>query len=282
MTDRVPAASPGSPARTDAARARRSGRRARAANWPLTGAVLLALIAGWEIVVRLGLVDERFISRPVQVVTALGRLSADPAVRKALVDTIYALGISFGIGAALGLVAGMILGLNTVLREAYLPVVVLLLGIPKTVFLPLFILFFGMGVTPGIAFGVLLCSIQVVVNVIGGVDSVDAVHFRMARAFGASRLRLFTHVILPGAAPGIFAGLWHGIRNAFIGVVVAQLFISNVGVGYLVRLYSSNFRIDDALALVFFIAAVVIAVGMAWEYLERRMSRWKEPAGARM
>lgn len=242
-----------------------------------TYAIVIALAVLWEVVVTVGWVDGRFISKPSQVLSSLITLSGDQEVRTALADTVYAVAVSFVLGAALGLVGGVVLGLNYVVRGAFLPIVVLLLGIPKSVFLPLFILVFGLGLQPGIAFGVLLCSIQVVINVVGGIDSVDKAHYTMAKAYNAKPLQLFMNVVLPGAAPGIFAGMWHGIRNAFIGVVIAQLFISKVGVGYLVRVYTSSFQIDDALALVFFIAVVVIVAGAAWEALERRLSRWKEP-----
>lgn len=246
-------------------------------NAVLTGLVLVAMIALWEGVVTAGILDVKFISKPSQVVSALVRMLQEADVREALMQTLVAVAVSFAIGAAIGLVVGIVIGLNRLLRAAYLPFVILLLGIPKSVFLPLFILFFGLGLGPGIAFGVILSSIQIVVNVVGGIDSIDRVYYRMARAYGAGPWQLFTAVILPGAAPGIFAGLWHGIRNAFIGVVIAQLFISDVGIGYLVRLNTNNFRIDDALALVFLVAAIVILAGATWEVVERRLSRWRDP-----
>ena len=238
----------------------------------LTLAILVLLAVVWEVVVTLGLVDAKFISKPTRVIAALATMGQEAEVRRALLQTLYAVGLSFAIGAALGLVVGMALGLNRTLRAAFLPFVVVLLGIPKSVFLPLFTLFFGLGLKPGIAFGVILASIQVVINVVGGIDSIDPVHYQMARAYGAGHWQLFLSVTLPGAAPGIFAG----IRNAFIGVVVAQLSVSNVGVGYLVRVNTNDFHIDDALALVFFVAAVVVVAGVAWERLERRLSRWRE------
>lgn len=249
-------------------------------NSVFTYGILVMLAALWEIVVSLGTVDVNFISKPTRIASALVRLGQDEAVRQAMWETLYAITISFLLAAAAGIVIGMILGLNTLLRDAYLPFVVALLGIPKSVFLPLFTLFFGLGLLPGIAFGFVLASIQVVINVVGGIDSIDRAHYQMAKAYGANPFALFRHIVLPGAAPGIFAGLWHGIRNAFLGVVIAQLFVSNVGVGYLVRLYTSDFRIDDALALVFFIAVVVILAGIAWESLQRRLSAWREPVRA--
>lgn len=286
VTDGTPAPSPsegqpGAGVRSSGARPAR-GRLQR--GWEgiptpvFTYGIIVLLAVLWEIVVTLGLVDVNFISKPTRVASALARLGQDPDVRQAMWDTLYAIGVSFVLAAAVGIVIGMILGLSRLLGEAYLPFVVALLGIPKSVFLPLFTLFFGLGIIPGIAFGFVLASIQVVINVVGGIDSIDRVHYRTAKAYGASPFALFRHVVLPGAAPGIFAGMWHGIRNAFLGVVIAQLFVSNIGVGYLVRLYTSDFRIDDALALVFFIALVVILAGIGWESLERRISAWRGTA----
>jgi ABC-type nitrate/sulfonate/bicarbonate transport system permease component len=242
----------------------------------ITYGLLALFLLSWEIAVTADVVDGRFISQPSAIVVALARLGRESEVRLALNQTLYALAVSFTVGSALGLVIGFALGMNRLLRDAFLPFVIQLLGIPKSVFLPLFILLFGLGQGPGIAFGILLSSIQVIINVVGGVDSIARVHYQVARAYGASRRQVFAGIILPGAAPGIFAGMWHGIRNAFIGVLVAQLFVSNIGVGYLVRRYTSTFRIDEALALVFFVAVVVILVGNAWGSLERRLSKWRE------
>lgn len=253
-----------------------SRRRSLSPAW-ITYGILVAVFIAWEAFAALGAVDPRFLPPPSRIAAGVVALGAEPAVRTALAETAYALIISFIIGAGIGLVVGMLLGLNRLLRDAFLPMVIQLLGIPKSVFLPLFILAFGLGHGPGIAFGVLLSSIQVIITVVGGIDSIDKVHYQMARAYGASGLSIFGHVVLPGAAPGIFAGLWHGLRNAFVGVVVAQLFVSSIGVGYLVRTYTATFRTADALALIFFVALVVILVGNAWGALERRLSRWREP-----
>ncbi len=260
-------------------RPQRLFRRSNVSSAWITFGLLGAVLGAWETSVAVGALDGRFLPPPSRVASGIIALSGESAVRTALAQTAYALAVSFAIGTAVGLLIGMLLGMNRLLRDAFLPLVIQLLGIPKSVFLPLFILAFGLGHGPGIAFGVLLSSIQVIINVVGAIDSIDTVHYQVARAYGASRFSTFRNVILPGAAPGIFAGMWHGIRNAFVGVVVAQLFVSSIGVGYLVRSYTATFRIADALALIFFVAFVVILVGNAWGVLERRISRWREPLG---
>ncbi len=246
------------------------------ARW-LTAALFAAFILLWELLADIGLVDPKSASRPTAVLGALGALftGSDGGAAQAIGDTAYVLLVAFLISVVIGLPLGLAVALNSTIRAAYLPIVMYLLGMPKAVFLPLFVLFFGLGNGSAIAFGVVLACLQIAVNIVGGIDSVEHRFFNVADAFGASAWDRFWHVILPGAAPGIFAGLWHGIRNAFVGILIAQMFVSNVGIGYLVKLDINNLRIDDAMALIVLAAAAVIIVGSLWELGERRITRWR-------
>ena len=275
MGGRVTVARPPSGAAPVAQRRRPLSQRRAAALWR-TAIVILFLLA-WEVAARTGLLDARSVSRPSDIGRALGTMATPDAaeVHQALLDTLYALAVSFALSVLIGGLIGLLLALTPLLREAFLPILLFFLGMPKTVFLPLFLLFFGLGTGPAIAFGAVLGLLQVAVNVIAGVDSVEPRFLRAARAFGAGRLAQFVHVILPGAAPGLFAGLWHGIRNAFVGVLIAQMFVSNIGIGYLVKTYTNTFRVDQAMALVLLSAVSIIAIGSLWELAEARLTRWR-------
>lgn len=234
--------------------------------------ILVGLAVLWEILADVGQI--RYTSKPTEILAAIGPLAVDPYVQQAVAVTVVAVALSFVIGAVVGMLIGLTLGLSQLLGVAYSPLLIIALGIPKSVFVPLLILTFGLGIEPEIAFGALLCLIAVGVNVIGGIESVEPRFYFAAHAYRASRWRLVLHIILPGGAPGIFAGLWHGIRNSFIGVVTVQLFVSDVGIGYLVRIYTNNFRIAEALAVVFVSATIVILISVAWGAMERRLTRW--------
>jgi ABC-type nitrate/sulfonate/bicarbonate transport system permease component len=193
--------------------------------------------------------------------------------------TLFAVGASFVIGTAAGMVVGITLGLQPLLREAYFPIIMMLLGTPKSLFLPVIMLFFGLGQESWIFFGSILTFVHVTVNVVAGVDLIEPKHLAVAKAYRAGRWGRFVHVILPGASPGLFTAIWHGLRNGFTGVVIAQLFTATAGIGYLVRVYSNNFQTDLALALVLLVSFVVILVGTAWNRVEKRLTRWRaEPA----
>lgn len=271
MTAAQPQLAPGAGTdRTSPAR-----REARRAMWFrvafLVGAVLI-----WELLAALGVIDPRFASRPSAIIVALGQLAFDPQALGAIVETLAAFAAAFAIGTGAGLIAGVAFGLNRLLRDAFYPVIMLLMVVPKSVFLPLLVLFFGLGTAAGVAFGAFLAFVHVTVNVVAGLDLVEPKYRAVGRAYGAPAPRLFLDIIVPAAAPGIFAGLWHGIRNGFIGVVIAQLFVSTAGIGFLVRVYSNNFQIDRAMALTLVMAALVIATGAIWSWLERRLTRWRD------
>lgn len=237
--------------------------------------IILVLVLLWQAAAFFGLANEKFTSSPYRIVLALAQLFQDPVFYTALLQTLYSVLIAFIIGAIAGMLIGIALGISNLLREAFLPIVMVIMGLPKSVFLPLMILFFGFGVELGIAFGAFLSVFHVIVNVVAGIDLVDKKYFDVAKAYDASNLSKFFYVILPGATPGIFAGIWHGIRNSFVGVVIAQMFISNIGIGYLVRLYSNNFQADRALAVVIFAAVLVVAAGNTWSIVERKLTSWK-------
>jgi ABC-type nitrate/sulfonate/bicarbonate transport system permease component len=248
---------------------------ARKALW-LRIAFLSLSVLLWELLANVGVIDPRFASKPSAIAQALGGLMFDLQALKAIGETLVAFAIAFTIGTGSGLLLGIVFGLNRLLRDAYFPIIMLLMVVPKSVFLPLLVLFFGLGTAAGIAFGALLAFVHVTVNVVAGLDLVEQKYRDVARAYDAKPSRLFLDVILPGAAPGIFAGLWHGIRNGFIGVVIAQLFVSTAGIGYLVRVYSNNFQVDNAMALTLVMAALVIVTGAVWSRLERRLTRWRD------
>jgi ABC-type nitrate/sulfonate/bicarbonate transport system permease component len=263
--------------RLGAGRKVRSGPlRASATAW--RSAFLVAVVAVWEFLARVGAIDEGFTSKPSSIAQAAGPLLTDPQVLEALGTTLYAVGASFLIGTGTGMVVGVVLGLQPLLRTAYFPIVMMLLGTPKSLFLPVIMLFFGLGVESAIVFGSILTFVHVTVNVVAGVDLVEPKHLMVAKAYRASRWNQFVHVILPGASPGLFTAIWHGLRNGFTGVVIAQLFTATAGIGYLVRVYSNNFQTDRALTLVLIVSFVVILVGTGWNRIEKRFTRWRPEA----
>lgn len=240
--------------------------------------VVLGFLATWEVVTAVGLVGPEFISSPVRVLGALGELAGDEAAWTGVGQTGREVLLAFVIGTSAGMAAGLGIGTSAVLRRAYMAPVLFMLSTPKVVFLPVFVLFFGLDEVTAALFGAFQAFFYVVVNVVAGVDLVEPKHLRVARSLRASRWQVLVTVTAPAAMPGIFAALWYGLRNSFIGVLVAEVWISQVGIGRLVRIYANNFETDRIMAVVLVVTVALIAAGSAWNVLETRLTRWRGAA----
>ena len=233
------------------------------------------MIALWDIATRLELLDRDFVSTPGAVVKALGDSFGDPVVSTALMTTGSSILFAFLIGTTIGIVAGTALGLSKLLQEAFVSPLMFLLSTPKSIFLPIFILLYGIGQTSAILFGAFEASVFVAINVAAGMALVEERHLTVARAFKASRWQTLQAVVFPSALPGIFTALWYGIKHAFTGVLIAELWASSDGVGALIRVYAEQLKTDKTVALMLTVTVLAIAAGAIWDQIEKRLTRWR-------
>ena len=237
--------------------------------------LVLAALALWEAAARLRWLDPDFFSPPSQVLWAMGEL-ANPRVLAAARLTALEVGAAFAAAAVVGVGAGLLIGLSGFAYRTFRPIVLLLFSVPKMVMLPLFILFFGIGVLSKAVFAFSLGVFPVLLNVIAGSRMVDRTLVTAAHCMGASRAGIFLKVVLPAALPSVITGLRVGMTQTVLGVLLAELYASNTGLGYFVALYSQSFKLAQLFALFFVVAALSIVVNEGLRALERRASRWRE------
>ena len=236
---------------------------------------LLAFFGVWEVASRMSWVNPQFLPPPSRILSATLYVSQDPLFATAMRATGYQIFFAFVIALGLGGVVGVALGLSDTLKAAYLGPILFLLGTPKSVFLPIFMLLFGFGSASKIAFGAFSAFFYVATNIVGGVGLLQAKHRRLAHAFQAPFPMYIRDIVLPAALPGLLAALWFGLRQSLTAVLVAELFASQAGLGYLIRVYTNQLKIERTLALVIIISILAILLAVMWDVLERRMDRWR-------
>ena len=246
----------------------------RAVGWHRTGLLLLALVV-WEGAARGRWLDPDFFSPPSRVLLAFADL-ANPKILAAARLTAIEVAVAFALAAAAGVGGGLLIGLSAFAYRAFRPIVLLLFSVPKMVMLPLFILFFGIGLVSKAVFAFSLGVFPVLLNVITGTRMVDATLIVAAYSMGASRATIFVKVVLPAALPAVVTGLRVGMTQTVLGVLLAELYAANSGLGYYVALYSQSFKPAQLFALFFLVAAISILVNEALRAIERRASRWRE------
>lgn len=239
-----------------------------------TACAIIVALGIWEALARSGAIDELFTSEPTAIFGSAPGLAAGPA-RDAVLRTLESVGEAFLIGTSLGIATAILMGFSPVLRKAFFPGIVFLVGIPKSVFLPVVVLFTGLNAGPSIVFGALLAFLYSSVTAIGGIDSVDPNLYRVTMAYRAPFRMVLRHVVVPGASAGLFAAGWHGLRNAFEGVLIGELFVSVSGIGNLTVILSNNFDFAPVYMLQFAIVIVLVLAGSLWNRLELITTRWK-------
>ena len=236
-------------------------------------ATVIAGLAGWELIARLGWVDPLFVPAPSAVVPALFTISGGAVA--GLADTLGKTAVAYVLSVVLGVSAGVIIGSVRLLRDVLSPYVVALYGIPKILVLPWIVLLLGYGTTPAVFYGVLHGFFPIMVLVMGAVRDVDRTLVTVARSFGASTWQLYWKVLLPAIVPSVLGGMRLGVVFCLLGVLVVEMFAGVRGMGHVLGSYANGFQAPELLAATALVSAASIAIVLALDHLNDRLSRWR-------
>jgi len=254
---------------------RRRFERAAQIGWTRRLLVFGALVM-WELLARLA-GNSELIAPPSSIVRALfSDILSDSAIRGAIALTLFEVVCAYALAVVVGLAMGLAIGSTNLSRRSLFPIILLLYAIPQVILLPLFTLGFGIGPAAKIAFGFSHGIFPVIVNTIAGMRNVSPLLVGGAAAMGATRAQQIRYVIFPHMVGTVFAGLRLAMTLTLLGVVLAEIFVSQGGIGFYTLAYSETFNPAALMALVLTLALMAIALNELVRLVEGRFSRWKE------
>jgi NitT/TauT family transport system permease protein len=221
------------------------------------------------------LVDNFFISNPLDVGRRLIGWTLDGTIFLHLWATVYATTLGFAIGALIGAALGVWLGVSPFASRLLNPYLNALNALPKVALAPLFVLWFGLGISSKIALAAVLVLFLVFLNTFSGVRQVDQDLIDGARLMKATRTQVIRKVILPSALSWLFAGLRVSVPYALIGAVLGEMIASNRGLGYLVQFSGAQFDSAGVFAVLIVIALLAMALNLVVDLVQNRMERWR-------
>ena len=237
--------------------------------------IVIVLVLVWEISTRLA-GNTELIAPPSAIVRALfADVLSDPDIRNAIALTLFEVVTAYALAVAAGLALGIAIGASDISRRTAFPIVLLLYASPQVVLLPLFTLGFGIGPAAKIAFGFSHGIFPILVNVVAGMQNVNPLFLKAARAMGASRSDTFRDVIFPHMVGSFFTGLRLAMTMTLLGVILAELYVSMSGVGYFTKLFAETFDPAPLFALIGMLAAIAILLNSLVRRAERRFTRWR-------
>ena len=239
--------------------------------------ILLSLFLGlllWEIVGRL---SNPLIFVPFsQVVGAFLELARSGDLWRHTYVSFVELVVGFSIGAGVGLALGVVIGVSEPVRDMTDPWISVLYSTPYIAVTPLFIIWFGIGITSKAAIVFLAVIFPVLLNTYAGIATAERRLVETGRAFGASNFQIFRWILLPSALPSIVVGLRLAMSRGLIAVVVGELFGSLAGLGFLIANSAQKFDTAMLLAGVFTLAGIAMILVETLKWIEHRMAPWRE------
>lgn len=243
---------------------------------PTQIAVVALAIGLWAAGSWIGVFDPAILPPPAKVAVALDALLRSNDFLADALDTVIRVIAAFAIGAPIALAAGFLMGENIGVGRSLSPIFNLVLSVPQSIFLPLFVLMFGLGFTEKLIFGLTHVFFVVAINAMAAVRQVPHGQVMLARSFGAARFRIYRSIYLPAMAPQVVTGLRLGIIFGIIGILLAEMYASRTGLGVLLLRWGESYAVDKLMAATVLISAVTIVINEAMRIWENHVGRWRK------
>jgi ABC-type nitrate/sulfonate/bicarbonate transport system permease component len=240
--------------------------------WLLPLLAILVLLGIWELYVLASGVSSLVLPSPIDVVRAL--IDDRGTLWHNLKPTATEIVLGIALGAAIGLLAAVVLHFSGVVRQATYPLLIATQTIPIPILAPLLVVWLGFGLLPKLLVIALVAFFPVLVMTLSGLGAVDPDLLKLMRTFDAGRWQTFRRVELPSALPGVFAGAKLAAVFAVIAAILGEQAGSNSGLGYLLTVTVANLEMSEAFASVFVLAAFAIVLFAILTLAERRTLPW--------
>lgn len=253
--------------------------------WPFSRQITLSLttvvtiILLWWWVAAQQWVSPLFLPPPLQVLTKLISIAGpqgfmDATLWQHLAASLLRILTALLAAVLIGIPVGIAMGLSPTVRGILDPLIELYRPVPPLAYLPLMVIWFGIGETSKILLIYLAIFAPVAMSTMAGVRSAKQVRIRAAEALGASRAQIVWHVILPGALPEILTGFRIGLGVGWSTLVAAELIAATRGLGFMVQSAGEFLATDVVLAGIGVIAVIAFCLELGLRALQRRLTPW--------
>ena len=233
------------------------------------------VLAAWEWLPRWAIVNAALLPPLSDVLAMLLTMLGRSQVQEAIGVTAGEVVLAFMFAVPIGAGVGVLVAESEYFGQIFRPMLFYVFSIPKSIFLPMFILVFGIGFEQKVAYAAFSTVFIVIMSAAAAVESVKADHVLVARSYGATRTQVLTRVYVPSMLPFLLEALRISMIFNFTGVMIAEMYASRSGIGQLIASWGENFQMPQLFAGVVLLAAAAIGFNEAVRWLEARCSAWR-------
>jgi ABC-type nitrate/sulfonate/bicarbonate transport system permease component len=246
------------------------------AQWFMRFSPILIVAGCWEFLSRMGLVNRAILPSFTQVLAAWLDLFQDKELPVHIVTSLYRALVGLLIGSILGVALGVLMARSNIVRNLMDPLVALTFALPKTAFIPIALLWLGVGDVSTIFVVVLGTLMPMLVNAYAGTRAIPQEFIWSAQGMGASRLHILRSVILPASLVYLTNALRIGLAFSVVIAVSAEMVAANIGIGKFIFLFGESGNYDYMFAAILTLVAIAFLLDRGFVRLARYLLRWAD------
>jgi len=247
--------------------------------WPGFALIAVILIA-WEIASATKFIDPVVFPRVSVIFASWGGILGNGELPQQLLPSLGRIFAGVGLAMAIAIPVGLVMGTVPFVHRLLEPLVEFVRPIPSSAYIPVAILFLGIGNEMKIFVVTLACFFPILLNTYSGVRGVDPVLIDTGRTFGVSPAESLAQIIFPAALPNILTGIQISLGLALVVVVVAEMISGNDGIGYFILNMQRIFRVPEMFAGIFTLGILGYLVNLIFLQIEHHLLRWRSTGEA--
>ncbi|EJJ29892.1 ABC transporter permease subunit [Rhizobium sp. CF142] len=245
---------------------------------PISLATIAVIIAGWSLASAYGAVSPVFLPSPLVVAKSLANVAVNGFVDSTLAEhtlaSLLRIFAALAVSLIIGVPAGLAIATSRIGKGILDPIVEFLRPLPPLAYLPLIIIWVGIGEASKVTVISLAMLPPIILSTASGVKSAPGDFVNAARSFGASRLQVLLHVILPGAIPSILTGTRIALGAGWSTLVAAELVAASQGLGFMIQSAAQFLVTDIVIGGIIVIAAIAFLLEILARLIERVFVPW--------
>lgn len=250
-------------------------------NSQISGVMLIALLLVLWQLSAIYLIDTPTWPPVTRILQAWYDNIADGTLIGHLLATLWRQALGYALAIVLGILIGVMMGYYRPLYNLFEPLVEVLRPIPGPAYLPILVLFVGIGHEMKVMLILLAAVFPILLNTYSGVRSIDRVQFDTARTLGLTTAQTLRELVIPAASPHILTGMRISLAISLILAILGEMVVSNDGLGYFILLAQRTFKVPEMYAGIFTLALLGYLLNRGFLLAERHLLRWHHESSGR-
>lgn len=239
---------------------------------------LFFILLLWELITRFSGWSNHVFPGPIAVLISMIELISNGSLLKNTVASLFRVSIGFSLAALLGIPLGILLGRMEIIKLLFNPIIQFLRPISPLAWIPLAMLWFGIGDPPAIFLIFLASFFPMVVSTSIAVESIKPTYFQVAANFKFTRMEILTKIVIPAITPEVITALRITVAIAWLVVVAAEMIAVQSGLGYLILDARNGLRMDNVM-----VGMIVIGmIGLLLDYIMRSLGNIESTAWGKL